>query len=179
MENLTLIIPAKLEAESLPIFLKELAKYNCKKIIVLDKDDTSTINAIKEFTEVEILLQKQIGYGSALIEGFRATKTENFCIINADGSMDPKYLEAMINELKNKDLVFATRYEKGGGSDDDDIITFIVNKIFSLIGKIFFRLKISDILFTYILGNTNKFNSLNPESNNFLANEIFKLVSIN
>ena len=59
MENLTLIIPAKLEAESLPIFLKELAKYNCKKIIVLDKDDTSTINAIKEFTEVEILLQKQ------------------------------------------------------------------------------------------------------------------------
>ena len=78
MENLTLIIPAKLEAESLPIFLKELAKYNCKKIIVLDKDDTSTINAIKEFTEVEILLQKQIGYGSALIEGVRATKTENF-----------------------------------------------------------------------------------------------------
>ncbi len=167
MENLTLIIPAKLEAESLPIFLKELAKYNCKKIIVLDKDDTSTINAIKEFTEVEILLQKQIGYGSALIEGVKATKTENFCIINADGSMDPKYLEAMINELKNKDLVFATRYEKGGGSDDDDIITFIGNKIFSIIGKIFFRLKISDILFTYILGNTNKFNSLNLKFSDF------------
>ena len=81
--------------------------------------------------------------------------------------MDLKYLEAMINELKNKDLVFATRYEKGGGSDDDDIITFIGNKIFSLIGKIFFRLKISDILFTYILGNTNKFNSLNLKFSDF------------
>ena len=39
MNNLTLIIPAKKEAESLPVFLKELEQYNCEKIIVLQKDD--------------------------------------------------------------------------------------------------------------------------------------------
>ena len=31
MKDLTLIIPSKRESESLPIFLKELKKYKCKK----------------------------------------------------------------------------------------------------------------------------------------------------
>ena len=40
MNDLTLIIPAKREAESLPIFLKEIENYECKKLIVLQKEDT-------------------------------------------------------------------------------------------------------------------------------------------
>ena len=47
MKDLTLIIPSKRESESLPIFLKELKKYKCKKKIVLQKDDTKTINSLK------------------------------------------------------------------------------------------------------------------------------------
>ncbi len=161
MENLTLVIPAKREAESLPVFLKELSEYNYKKIIVMDKDDESTINSIKDFKDVEILFQKERGYGSALIEGINATKTKYFCIINADGSMNPSYLKPMLELVSKYDLVFTTRYEKGGGSDDDDIITLVGNKIFSLIGRVFFNLKISDILFTYIIGSVDKFKSLN------------------
>ena len=49
MNNLTLIIPAKKEAESLPIFINELKNYDCKKIIVLQENDIETIEAIKEF----------------------------------------------------------------------------------------------------------------------------------
>ena len=42
--------------------------------------------------------------------------------------MDPKYLNQMLNECKNKDLVFGSRYLKpGGGSNDDDFVTFIGN----------------------------------------------------
>ena len=37
MENLTLVIPAKNEKESLPLVLKELKKYKLKKIVVLEK----------------------------------------------------------------------------------------------------------------------------------------------
>ena len=49
MSNLTLVIPAKKEAESLPVFLRELKQYDYKKIVVLQKDDFETIDAIKEF----------------------------------------------------------------------------------------------------------------------------------
>ena len=47
------------------------------------------------------------------------------------------------------------------------IITFIGNKIFSLIGKIFFSLPITDILYTFVLGKTKKVNNLNLLSKDF------------
>ena len=37
MKNLTLVIPAKEEKESLPQVLDELKKYKLKKIVVLEK----------------------------------------------------------------------------------------------------------------------------------------------
>ena len=61
---------------------------------------------------------------------------------------------------KGSNFIFASRYEKKGGSDDDTLLTFIGNKIFTLIGNIFFQLKLTDILFTYILGRTDKFKKL-------------------
>ena len=128
MNNLTLIIPAKKESESLPIFINELKNYDCKKIIVLQENDIETIEAIKEFKEISILKQNKNGYGNALIEGINNVQTEYSCIINADGSMDPKYLDEMLEECNDKDLVFGSRYQKpGGGSDDDDVITSIGN----------------------------------------------------
>ena len=48
--------------------------------------------------------------------------------------------------LKNSDFIFATRYEKNCASDDDTIITYIGNFIFTKIGNIFFNVNITDIL---------------------------------
>ena len=135
MINLTLIIPTKREVESLPIFLKELQGYNFNKLVVLQKEDVDTQKAISKINGIEILVQKKSGYGNALKEGIEATKTEYCCIINADGSMNPKYLKLMLDKCKLNDLVFCSRYEEGGGSDDDDIVTFIGNKIFTSIGN--------------------------------------------
>ena len=59
MKELTLIIPAKFEAESLPIFLDELNKYDCKKIIVLDNEDLVTPKAILGYKNINILVQKK------------------------------------------------------------------------------------------------------------------------
>ena len=168
MKNLTLIIPTKEEAESLPIFLNELKDYNFIKKIVLQKEDHKTIESIKNFEDLEILVQKNSGYGNALIEGINSVTTEYCCIINADGSMNPEYLNKMLDNCSDKDLVFTSRYQKPeGGSDDDDLVTFVGNKIFSLIGNLFFRLNISDILFTFILGKTDSFKRLNLKNSDF------------
>ena len=155
MNNLTLLIPANKESESLPVFLNELNDYSHKKMIVLQEEDIETINSISNFRDVEIFIQKKGGYGSALKEGLKNIQTEYFCIINADGSMDPKYLRDMLLICEKKDFVFASRYLKGGGSDDDDIITFVGNKCFSLIGNLLFNLNLSDILYTFIIGKTS------------------------
>ena len=169
MSNLTLLIPAKSESESLPIFLEELKSYNHNKLIILDEKDVKTIDSIKPFENVDILNQKKSGYGNALIEGINHIKTEFFCIINADGSMNPSEIEGMLNEIKinQLDIVFGSRYMKNAGSDDDDFITLIGNYIFTFLGKIFFNLRISDILYTYLIGKTQKIKELDLISGDF------------
>ena len=168
MQDLTLIIPTKKEAESLPTFLKEIENYNCKKLIVLEKEDMETKKILEKFNNIKILEQKSNGYGNALIEGINNVQTDFCCIINADGSMDPKYLEEMRKLCENKDLIFASRYQKpGGGSDDDDFVTIIGNAVFTFLGNFLFKLKISDILYTYILGKTSSFQKLDLKNYDF------------
>ena len=168
MDNLTLVIPAKYEKESLPTVLEELKKYNLEILVVLEESDHETINSVKNLN-CRILFQKNKGYGDALIQGISSVKTDFFCIFNADGSFKPEELDYMLQLSKNQnyDLVFASRYEKNSSSDDDTIITFIGNKTFSFIGKVFFSLPITDILYTFVLGRTGKVNNLNLQSKDF------------
>jgi hypothetical protein len=156
MNNLTLIIPAKFESEALPKVLKELELYKCEKLIVLDKKDTKTISSINQIIGINILYQNKKGYGAALIEGVENCTTDFFCIFNADGSFDPKELIKMYRQLEICDFVFASRYQADGGSDDDTIITKIGNFFFTKIGQIFFKLPITDILYTFVMGKTTK-----------------------
>ena len=169
MRDLSLIIPAKYESESLPLFLDEIKNFKCKKIVILEANDLNTINSIKSFTDIKIHFQITKGYGSAIREGVSITDTKYFCIINADGSMDPKYLNEMLSKMKsqNLDFLFASRYENLGGSEDDSFITKLGNFIFTKIGNIFFNLKITDILFTYVMGKTQNFNNLDLKSHDF------------
>ena len=168
MHDLTLILPTKKEVESLPKFLKELENYKCKKLIVLEKEDVATKKAIENFNNIKILEQKNNGFGNALIEGINNVETTYCCIINADGSMDPKYLPEMRNLCEKKDFIFASRYQKpNGGSDDDDIVTIIGNYFFTFLGNLLFNLKITDILFLYTLGKTSSFRKLNLKSFDF------------
>ena len=168
MDQLTLVIPAKNEKESLPIVLAELKKYNIKTIVILEKSDVDTINAISKF-DCDLLFQNQKGYGAALTEGIKEVKTKFFCIFNADGSFNPSELSTMMNLLSSNkyDFVFASRYEKGCKSDDDTIITLTGNFIFTKIGSIFFDLNITDILYTFVMGKTDDFMKLNIMNKDF------------
>ena len=168
MDELTLIIPAKNEAESLPIVLDELKKYNYKINIVLHITDIDTIQVIEKY-DVNIIYQKNLGFGDALIHGIKQCKTKYFCIFNADGSFNPSEINQMFKTLQSKklDFIFASRYQTNSGSEDDTIITLVGNYIFTYIGKIFFKLTISDILYTFIIGKTEQANMLDLTQKNF------------
>ena len=167
MKELTLVIPAKDEAECLPKVLDELKNFDCKKIIIIPETDLNTRNSIKNF-DCKIITQKSGGFGGALIQGVKEVETNFLCIFNADGSFDPQYLKNMHNELLNNcDFVFNSRYENSGGSDDDTFLTLVGNKTFTFICNLLFRLNISDVLFTYVMGKTLAFKSLDLKRKDF------------
>tara|TARA_B110001452_G_scaffold181534_1_gene152444 strand:- start:89 stop:757 length:669 start_codon:yes stop_codon:yes gene_type:complete len=166
MNNLTLLIPAKQESGSLPIVLKELEKYNLNILISMDQNDTETYEITKKFN-CEVLFQKNLGYGSALIEGMNKINTKYLCIFNADGSFDPMELESMYKKLETNNFVFGSRYNKDASSEDDTFLTYVGNKFFSLFGQIFFKLKLNDILYTFIMGETEKFKEIALKEKDF------------
>jgi glycosyltransferase involved in cell wall biosynthesis len=168
MKNLTLIIPAKEESKSLPLVLDELKKFECKINVILHKTDIATIKSIKNY-DVDIIFQKNFGYGDALIEGINTCNTKFFCIFNADGSFNPKELDKMYQSMNfdKLDFLFASRYQNNSGSEDDTIITFVGNYLFTFIGKIFFKLNITDILYTFVMGRTDKVRQLNLSEKKF------------
>lgn len=166
MNDLTLIIPAKFEAESLPLVLDEIKGLECKKKVILESSDKETIKSIQKF-DCEIVYQKNKGYGDALISGIDSVETNYLCIFNADGSFDPKYLRSMLSKCENFDFIFASRYLKEGASEDDTFVTKFGNFFFSFLGNLLFSLSLSDILYTFIIGKTKSFKSLNLKSTDF------------
>jgi len=166
MKNLTLLIPARKEKETLPQVIDEIKNLDCKKKVILAQDDIDTINAIKNLN-VDIIYQNSHGFGDALITGINNVDTDYFCIFNADGSFDPKELKMMYQLINSTDFVFGSRYMENAGSEDDTIMTYVGNKIFTLIGNLFFSLNISDILYTFVMGRTKKAQTLNLKEKGF------------
>ena len=168
MHDLTLVIPAKNEKESLPSVLQELKSFNLNILIVLEESDKDTINSISNY-DCRLVFQKNKGYGDALILGINEVNTRYFCIFNADGSFNPNEIETMYKNLISNeiDFIFASRYESDCSSEDDTLITYIGNFIFTKIGNIFFNLNITDILYTFVIGDVKSFKKLNIENKDF------------
>ena len=169
MKNkISIIIPCKDESLSLNKVLTELKKVKIVNeiIIVLDNKKDSSIEVIKK-NKCKYIIQKKRGYGSAIVEGFKKAKNDYGCIFNADHSFIPKYLNRMNVLSKKNDFIFGTRYKGNSGSDDDSLLTYIGNKIFSFICRYFLNIKLTDVLYTYVLCNTKKFNLINFKSSDF------------
>ena len=168
--DITLLIPAKNEKESLPFVITEIEKLKlkCRFLFVVEKTDYETIKVIKKFKK-KVIFQSNKGYGDALITGLKKIKTQYFCIFNADGSFNPRELKKMYKLIRsrNNDFIFASRYETNCSSEDDTIITLIGNYFFTKIGNLFFQLPITDILYTYVIGKTISAQKLNLKEKKF------------
>ena len=172
MAKVSIIIPTLNEEDSLNILLNELSKFSeyINEIIVVDgQSDDDTIKIAKKFNCKTIIQQKKLGYGDAIIKGINESNSDYSLILDGDGSKNPIYIKDLTEKIINSDsdFVFAERYGQGAGSLDDTILTHIGNRIFTLIGKIFFGLKLNDILHTFFICKNNKFKQINFKFNDF------------
>ena len=172
MTKVSIIIPTLNEEDSLNVLLNELLKFNDNiyEIIVVDgQSNDKTIEIAKKYNCKIIIQQIKLGYGDAIIRGINEANSDYSIILDGDGSKNPIYIKNLIEKIinSNSDFVFAERYGQGAGSLDDTLLTLIGNRIFTLIGKIFFRLKINDILHTFFICKNEKFKKINFKFNDF------------
>ena len=170
-KEISIVIPARNEEESLNRLLRKFKKYKnyYKEIIIVDGKSTDQTIQISKKHKCTVIKQRGLGYGDAIIKGVNHVETKYFIVFDADGSKDPIYIKDFYSKMMKEkvDIVFAERYGVNAGSLDDTALTYIGNRIFTILGKIFFGLKLNDILHTFFLCEVKKFKKLKFKYKNF------------
>ena len=167
--DITIVIPTKNEESCIKSTILEIKKLGFKKIIVADANSTDQTVKIAKNLNCFYFYQKKDGYGQAVTESLSYIKTRYVSFVDADGSYNPRSLLKMYKLIKKKklDSVLASRYKNGLRSDDDTLIRFIGNMIFTKMLRLLFRINITDFLFHYMLCDLKKYKNLNLKYNSF------------
>jgi dolichol-phosphate mannosyltransferase len=112
------------EGENLKILIPKIDKEIKKKyeIIIVDddsNDDTENIvKRLKKKYPIKYILRKdKKGLSSAVIDGIAVSKGDTLLVMDSDLSHPPEIIHKLLKEIKNNDIVVASRYTEGGGAD--------------------------------------------------------------
>ncbi len=157
MESLSLIIPAYNEEQRIGKTLDNYSSYLSSKfkdfeiIIVLNGCKDNTLKVILDYknkypkTINYLNFTDPIGKGPAVIEGFKFANKELIGFVDADMSTPPEAFYDLILNLKENDGIVASRWTRGSIIPVKQKITRrIVSRVFNIMVRILFNIKISD-----------------------------------
>lgn len=165
--KVSLIIPTLNEAAVLPKTLALVPKKLFEEMIVVDGHSKDATLTVARKLGCRTFLQPRFGYGDAVSYGVKQAKGSAVIFMDADGSQDPKALPRFIAKLKEgHDLILGSRYLPGSGSEDDTLIRYLGNKIFTFLANSIHHLNLSDSLYLYAAFPKKSFKRIRPTSDN-------------
>ena len=97
--SVTVVLPCLNEAASLPGVLAAVP--DGYKALVVDNNSTDGTADIAREHGADVVAEARPGYGSAVHAGVEAATTPIVAVVDADGSLDPALLPALVDELGN------------------------------------------------------------------------------
>lgn len=176
MENkndLNIIIPAYLEEENLRILLPRIKAVaddlKVKYEIVIVDTMTEMDNTHKVCDELQVkYINRENGnkYGDAIRTAIQHSNATHILFMDADGSHSPEFIKNLYSQKEGNDIVIASRFIDGGGSDNKKVLIFMswtVNFIYSFL----FNLKCKDVSNSFKLYNGDLLRSITLKCDNF------------
>ena len=157
MNNLSIIIPARNEAENLPQCIteicEELTRHSIKyEILVIDDGSTDNTHEVihnlkKQYPAlIGIRNNHENGFGRAIRIGLNEYSGDAVAIIMADRSDSPKDLVAYWNVLKcGAECAFGSRFIGGSKIYNYPKIKLLMNRIVNILIKFAFNIKYNDV----------------------------------
>ncbi len=94
---MTVVLPCLNEAESLPAVLAELPSGYLP--LVVDNNSTDGTADVARRCGAQVVREARPGYGAAVHAGMMAAETPIVAVLDGDGSMDPRDLPRLVEEL--------------------------------------------------------------------------------
>jgi glycosyltransferase involved in cell wall biosynthesis len=136
--------------------------------------DGQSKDGSKEFLEqkgIKVYVQEKLGRAEAFRMAMNIAKHENIVFFSPDGNEDPKDIPLLLDLLnQGYDMAVASRFMKGGRSDDDDVpvpIRGFGNKGFTMIANLIWGGHLTDSINGFRAIKKSVFNNLKPDSEGF------------
>ena len=167
--RVTVVIPARNEAEALPYVLDKIPPWVHEVILVdgLSVDDTVAV-AKRKLPQIRIVHQTGRGKGNALREGFFNATGDVVVALDADGSMDPGEMNRFVELIEvGFDYVKGSRMMAGGSSEDLTRIRRFGNWVFRTLTNVITGSRFSDLCYGYFAVRRNAIDRLDLRADGF------------
>lgn len=151
MTRVSLIIPTLNEAGSIEAVLKEIPRDVVDEILIVDGASTDGTAEIVRRLGDRVIQQEGRGYGAAIATGFKHVSGDIIVLADADGSYNLDDIRLLVQRVQDgADLALGSRYLPESGSEDDTLIRYVGNKVFTwTLGKLY-GVELTDALFFYM-----------------------------
>src|SRR5438128_4687343 len=145
--DLAVVIPAWNERENIELLLPALKEMIANlgftaEIVGADGGSRDGTAEAAQRRGARVVVQKEPGYGSALLAGFAATSAPYIVTMDADLSHRPVFLEEFWRRRDEAEVLIASRYVPGGRADMSRfrrLLSHILNRTYSRV--LSFRLR--------------------------------------
>ncbi len=136
---LSVVIPALREGENLALLLPEvretLRQFGVEHeiLVVTQERDDATVRAV-DAAGGRIILQRERGYGGALLAGFEHARGAFVLTMDADLSHPAAFIRTLWEHRADADVVIASRYVPGGRAEmplGRYLLSVVLNRVFS------------------------------------------------
>lgn len=166
--KISLIIPTLNEIGSIERVLREVPRDVVDEILVVDGHSTDGTAELVTRLGYEVIEQEGTGYGAAIATGLKRARGNAVVLVDGDGSYNLADIPRLVQRLmEGADVVLGSRYLPESGSEDDTIIRYVGNKIFTYLLCKIHGVASSDCLFFYAAIRREVFESILVESTGF------------
>lgn len=180
----SVVLPCYQEANNLSLLLPELNRVLDKtgeryEILVIDTkeplDNTAEVSEQNSARYINRMPENY--YGDAVRTGIEKARGEWIIFMDSDGSHPPEFLAKMLDNIQDNDLVIASRYMKGGSTENPPLLVF-VSKLLNKVYTILLRLNCQDISNSFRVYRAEQLKTIKLQCNNFDVVEevLYKLI---
>jgi Glycosyl transferase family 2 len=149
--TVSVVIPALNEADNLPHVLPGVARWADEIVLVDGRSHDGTIEMARRLCPaIRIVEEHQAGKGAALKSGLEAATGDVIVMMDADGSTDPAEIPRFVGALLGgADFAKGSRFVHGAGTSDMPHYRRVGNYLHTLLVRIFFGGRYSDLNYGY------------------------------